>query len=246
LSDLLVLCYHALSPTWTADLSVTPLAFERQIKGFQHSGWAFARFTDALREPAGKKTVVVTFDDAFLSVKTHALPVLAAVGAPATVFVPTEYVSAEAPLAWAGLDHWQQGPAAPELTAMTWSDLGELAEAGWEIGSHTLRHPHLTSVDDDVLAEELGRSREDCARHIGHDVTSIAYPYGDVDERVVEGTRRAGYEAAAALEWPSPKSGLLRYPRTGIYHGDSWARFRLKIGGWSRSRYGARLLDLRQ
>lgn len=246
LSDLLVLSYHAVSPTWAADLSVTPEAFERQIRSLAHGGWRFTGFTEALRIPPEHKTVAVTFDDAFLSVKTHAMPVLRALGAPATVFVPTDYITRGAPLAWEGLDHWQDSPDAPELTAMSWDDLGELAEAGWEIGSHTRTHPHLTAMDDETLITELAQSREECAQRLGRLITSVAYPYGDVDDRVVAGARQTGYAAAAALEWPSSKSSSLRHPRVGIYHGDSWPRFRLKVGGLVRSRYGARLLGRRE
>ncbi|MGB9185686.1 MAG: polysaccharide deacetylase family protein [Solirubrobacteraceae bacterium] len=245
MSNRLVLCYHALSATWSADLSVTPQAFERQLTSLATAGWTFTGFSEALRRPPEQRTVAVTFDDAFLSVKTYAAPVLKALGVPATVFVPTDYVSRGAPLAWEGLDHWHSTPDAHELTPMSWDDLGELAEAGWEIGSHTRTHAHLTTLDEETLTTELGQSREECAARTGRLTTSVAYPYGDVDERVVASARRTGYEAAAALEWPSSKSSSLRYPRVGIYHVDSWPRFRLKTGRLSRTRYGSMLLARR-
>jgi peptidoglycan/xylan/chitin deacetylase (PgdA/CDA1 family) len=238
----LILCYHAISPTWSADLSVTPQAFEHQIGSLAQAGWRFTGFTETLRRPPERKSVAVTFDDAFLSVKTHAMPVLSALGVPATVFVPTDYISRGAPLAWEGLGHWQHGPDAHELTPMSWDDLGELAEAGWEIGSHTRTHPRLTALDDETLVTELDQSREECAQRLGRLITSVAYPYGDVDDRVVAVARRTGYAVAAALEWPSSKSSSLRYPRVGIYRGDSSPRFRLKVSSLLRSRYGSRLL----
>lgn len=245
MNELLVLCYHAISPTWSAELAVTPDAFKRQVTRFADDGWAFAGFSDAVRRRPAAKTVVITFDDAFLSVKTHAQPVLATIGAPATVFVPTDYINRGAPLAWAGLDHWQGSPDAAELTPMSWDDLGELTEAGWELGSHTHTHARLPDLDDQALAMELCESREQFVPRTGVAATSIAYPYGAVDGRVVAGAREAGYEAAAALEWPSSKSEALRYPRTGIYHADSWPRFRLKVGSWTRTSYGSKLLALR-
>jgi peptidoglycan/xylan/chitin deacetylase (PgdA/CDA1 family) len=244
-SELLVLCYHAISPTWSASLSVTPDAFERQISNLVRRGWTAATFTEVVRRTPEGKTVVLTFDDAFASVKTYALPVLRQLGVKATVFAPTDYISRQAPLAWPGLEHWERSPDANELTAMTWDDLGELAELGWEIGSHSRTHPFLTSLDDDALAMELRESREECATRIGRPVTAIAYPYGDVDDRVQERTRHAGYEAAAALAWPSPKPNRYRYPRIGVYHKDSWLRFRFKVSSWSRSTYGSRLIARR-
>lgn len=246
MSEVLVLCYHAVSPTWTAGLSVTPEAFERQVSSLVRKGWAPATFAEVAREHPAGRTLVVTFDDAFASVKTHALPVLRRLGVRATLFAPTDYVSRQAPLAWSGLDHWERTPDAAELTPMSWDDLRELADLGWEIGSHSCTHPMLTRLDDATLSTELTRSREECAQRLGRPVTTIAYPYGNCDERVCEFTRQAGYEAAAALSWPSAEVDPFRHPRIGIYHKDSWPRFRFKVGRWSRSAYGARLVARRQ
>jgi peptidoglycan/xylan/chitin deacetylase (PgdA/CDA1 family) len=245
MSELMVLCYHAISPTWSASLSVTPDAFERQISSLIRNGWTSATFTEVTREMPAGKTVVFTFDDAFASVKTYALPVLEKLGLKATVFAPTDYISRQAPLAWSGLRHWQDSSDAGELTAMTWDDLGELAELGWEIGSHSKTHPMLTSLDDDALASELRESREECATRIGRPVTALAYPYGDVDDRVQTCTQDAGYETAAALAWPSAVSNRYSYPRIGVYHKDSWPRFRFKVARWAHTADGAGLLALR-
>jgi len=54
-SELLVLCYHAISPTWSAGLSVTPEAFERQISSFARTGWGSANFSDAVRGRARRQ-----------------------------------------------------------------------------------------------------------------------------------------------------------------------------------------------
>jgi peptidoglycan/xylan/chitin deacetylase (PgdA/CDA1 family) len=244
-SKLLVLCYHAISPQWSADLSVTPESFERQVSTLVRRGWAPATFTEVVRQAPATKTLVITFDDAFASVKTYAEPVLNRLGVRGTVFAPTDYVTRRAHLAWAGLDRWENGPHGDELTPMSWDDLGELAERGWEIGSHSQTHPRLTSLDDDELARELCGSREECATRIGRPVTSIAYPYGDVDDRVVAFTQEAGYEGAAALAWPSGPLNRFRYPRIGIYQHDSSPRFRLKIGRWARFPLGAWLIARR-
>jgi peptidoglycan/xylan/chitin deacetylase (PgdA/CDA1 family) len=244
-SELLVLCYHAISPSWEASLSVTPDAFERQISTLVRQGWTSTTFTEVTRHTPGAKTLVITFDDAFASVKNYALPVLMDLGVKGTVFVPTDYISRQARLAWPGLAHWEQSADADELIAMTWDDLGELAELGWEIGSHSRTHPLLTTLDDDALTVELRDSRAECAERMGRPVTSIAYPYGNVDHRVQAHTRQAGYEAAAGLAWPSSQLDRYRYPRIGVYHKDSWPRFRFKVGRWPRSTYGSRLLALR-
>jgi peptidoglycan/xylan/chitin deacetylase (PgdA/CDA1 family) len=150
-SDVVVLCYHAVSPRWPADLSVTPEAFERQLRVLLARGYRGATFVDAVASPA-RKTIVVTFDDAYLSVLELGKPILDRLGLPASVFVPTDYPGRDGPMTWPGIDQWLGGPHEAELRPMSWEQLGGLADAGWEIGSHTCSHPHLTQLDDAALA----------------------------------------------------------------------------------------------
>jgi peptidoglycan/xylan/chitin deacetylase (PgdA/CDA1 family) len=229
MADALVLCYHAVSPTWGVDISVTPAAFQRQIGYMVRSGWRFVTFSEAVLTPSAPRTLAITFDDAFASVKTYAAPALARHGVPATVFVPTTYVTQAAPMAWDGLEHWERTVHAPELTPMSWDDLGELARAGWEIGSHTCTHPHLTELDDESVRSELERSRADCQERLEQRCESVAYPYGHVDHRVAAHASAAGYRTGAAMSPRLESWGSLRVPRTGAFHGDGDLRFRVKV-----------------
>lgn len=241
MGDVLVLCYHAVSPSWEADLSVTPDALEQQLMHFIRSGWTIAGFTEAVRSPPGRRTLALTFDDAFASVKRYAAPLLTQFGARATLFVPTAYVSSGGPLAWPGVEHWQRTDHAGELAAMTWDDVAELAEAGWEIGSHTRTHPYLTRLSDPELADELGRSRAECSERVGRPCTSIAYPYGDVDQRVADHAAAAGYSVGASLSSRLANLGPYRWPRTGVWHGESWWKLRVKMTQGVRAARASRL-----
>jgi len=234
-SDLLVLCYHAVSPDWPAVLSVTPQHLEAQVRLLARRGYMGATFSTALTEPppAGR-VVVFTFDDAYRSILTRAVPILAAHGFPATVFVPTDWVGRGAPMTWPGIDQWLGGPHEAELLPLDWQELAGLADAGWEVGSHSCCHPRLTGLDDDALRRELVASRAAVEDHLGRPCTSIAYPYGDVDERVADAARAAGYTAAAALSRRLEPLGALRWPRVGIYHADAPGRFRLKVSPLGR------------
>lgn len=230
MTDAIVLCYHAVSERWDADLSVTPSQFEAQISCLLGRGYRGATFSEAVTKRAGEPTVAVTFDDGFRSVVEHAFPILAHYGIPATMFVVTDFVGADAPLAWSGIDHWIESPSASELKSVSWDDLSQLAAAGWEIGSHTCTHPHLTHCEDDELVRELRDSKRRCERDLGIVCRSLAYPYGDVDGRVRQAAGQAGYTSAAAL--PSGRWGeetLLAWPRVGVWHGESLRRFRLKV-----------------
>lgn len=223
----LVLCYHAVSPDWPADLAVTPERFREQLEYLLRKGYRAATFGQMIRGEAPAKAMVVTFDDALGSVRDRALPVLRELGIPATVFVPTAYVDRPPPMAWPGTAQWVGGAHEAELTCMSWDDLRGLAAEGWEVASHSCTHPRLTEIDDEELRYELAVSREDCAREIGAPCESLAYPYGAHDERVRTATQEAGYMAAAALELGSRDA--LRWPRVGVYSKDDLRRFRLKV-----------------
>jgi peptidoglycan/xylan/chitin deacetylase (PgdA/CDA1 family) len=228
-SDLLVLCYHAISPDWPADLSTTPERFESQLKRLKARGYRGVTFSEAVAHGGrGGKAVAVTFDDAYRSVLELARPILDRLGMPGTVFAPTAWIGRDEPMSWPGIDQWLGGPHEQELLPMDWDQLRELRAGGWEIGSHTVSHPHLTQIGDRELEVELRDSRRDCEDGLGAPCPAIAYPYGDVDERVVEATRAAGYSAAGALppRWHAERP--LEWPRVGVYYGDDERRFALK------------------
>jgi peptidoglycan/xylan/chitin deacetylase (PgdA/CDA1 family) len=242
MGDVLILCYHAVSERWPAPLSVTPRAFEGQLRRLSRMGFRGVTFSNAVNEPSTGRTVAITFDDAYLSVLEVGKPLLDELGLPATVFVPTDYPDVpERPMAWDGIDQWLSGPHEHELSPLSWSQLGALADAGWEIGSHTSSHPRLTTLPDDALGRELSESRAKLEERLGRPCTTLAYPYGDHDQRVVRATADAGYVAAGTLPGRLPRQRLLAWPRIGIYHGDDERRFRMKTSRAMRWLRGTRL-----
>jgi len=181
----------------------------------------------------GRRTLVVSFDDAYRSVPELALPVLAELGVPATVFVPTGEMSEGSLRVWPGVEEWLGGESEQELTGASWAELEPLSAAGWELGSHTRTHPHLTALDDESLRRELQGSREDCVAATGLPCPALAYPFGEADARVAAAAKAAGYELATTLadRIPAPVNGSpdpLLWPRLGVHQQDSAARLRLK------------------
>jgi peptidoglycan/xylan/chitin deacetylase (PgdA/CDA1 family) len=243
MSDLLVLCYHAVSERWPADLSVTPAALEAQLGLLAERGYKGVTFTEAVTGGRPEKAVAVTFDDAYRSVLTHGAPVLARLGWPATVYVPTDYAGTEQPMSWPGIDQWLGGPFEQELIPLSWEELRGLAAAGWEIGSHTCSHPRLTRLEDDTLADELRRSKRVSEERLALPCASIAYPYGDHDARVAAATREAGYLAAGTLPSRMDARDPFRWPRVGIYHGDDLRRFRAKVSPLVRGLRASRVWE---
>ena len=175
--------------------------------------------------------MAITFDDAYLSVLTLGKPLLDAVGFPATVYAPTAYLDTpERPLSWAGIEQWHGGEHERELLPMSWDQLGGLADAGWEIGSHT-RTPSAPDPDRRrPAAAASSRSRKATVEErLGRPCPTLAYPYGDHDERVVAAAGAAGYAAAGTLPARLHSERALAWPRVGIYHTDDERRFRMKV-----------------
>lgn len=226
--DVLVLCYHAVSTNWSAPLSITPEQLDSQLGFLASKGFRAVTLSDAIRHRGEGKRVAITFDDGYRSVYRLAKPILDAHGMLATVFVPTDFVGIEQPMSWPGIDRWLNGPHAAELTPMSWEEARDLTSAGWEIGSHTCSHPRLTEIGDEQLRGELEESRAECERRLDHPCESLAFPYGDVDQRVMEGAMSAGYSVAVCVAPRIGQPSPYCWPRVGVYHVDSDRSFRLK------------------
>lgn len=235
MTDLIVLCYHAVSEQWPSELAVMPERLERQLTRLVARGYAGATFTTAVTTPLVQPTVVVTFDDAYRSVSELAAPILERLGLPGTVFVPTAFIGSEEPMSWEGIEEWRSTPWADELLPMSVAELHRLSHAGWEVGSHTHTHPRLTALGDTALRHELNRSRQLCEQLLGHRCDSLAYPFGAYDGRVAAAAGAAGYTAAGTLpRWLDRDPHPLTWPRLYIARRDDDRRFAAKISSVAR------------
>src|SRR3954470_6372922 len=106
MADLLILCYHAVSPTWTAALSAFPDQLERHLDTLLDRGYAPLTMTEAIERPRPQRTLVVTFDDGYESVHRLAWPILRERGIPGTLFVPTALTGQDRILRWPGIEEW--------------------------------------------------------------------------------------------------------------------------------------------
>jgi peptidoglycan/xylan/chitin deacetylase (PgdA/CDA1 family) len=73
------------------------------------------------------------------------------------------------------------------------TDVRTLAEAGFEIGFHTVDHEPLALVDEATLHEQLRKGRGELEDLCGAPLRSIAYPHGSADDRVAAAARVAGF-----------------------------------------------------
>ncbi len=76
------------------------------------------------------------------------------------------------------------------------SRVRRLISAGWELASHTLTHPDLTTLSARALAREVSSSRIELRSRFGVPVDFFCYPAGRYDSSVIRAVRRAGYLGA--------------------------------------------------
>ncbi|MFC7273509.1 glycosyltransferase [Paractinoplanes rhizophilus] len=193
-----ILAYHAIEEIddpRVGRYSVAPARFAAQISALVQAGYTFIDGDDLLEHLAGRplkpRSVLLTFDDAYESMLTHAAPVLERHGIPAVVCVVSDEIG--------GYNAWDVAHGAGKLPLLTAEQLGEIHGRGWELASHSRRHAHLTTLGDAVLRADLAGSRT-AVTALGHgEARFLAYPYGEHDRRVRDRARRAGYAAAFAL-----------------------------------------------
>lgn len=79
---------------------------------------------------------------------------------------------------------------------MSWDDLASLSPDVITIGSHTMNHHNLSTVDEATLDYELIESRRELEQRLGRPVEHFCYPNNDRSPRVIE-RARALYRSAA-------------------------------------------------
>lgn len=128
-------------------------------------------------------------------------------------------------------------PADSDRELMSWEELAELRDEGFEVESHGATHAILTGLDpaaaDVELRTSLDRLRE---RGFGHNAL-FAYPSGRHDARLHRLVAEAGYRAALVLDGrlASIASPPMAIPRLGVHEGIGRSRweFLCKIPGWA-------------
>ena len=122
----------------------------------------------------------------------------------------------------------------PGSKMMNWSDLQQMKTAGYTISSHSVSHPMLASIEDDKeLFFELKESGERIRSILGEFPSTISYPIGSYDARVMNYSRQAGYKIGLAVEqkfYDTSRDDLFAIPRVELYNEPMW-KTKMRING---------------
>jgi glycosyltransferase involved in cell wall biosynthesis/peptidoglycan/xylan/chitin deacetylase (PgdA/CDA1 family) len=89
---------------------------------------------------------------------------------------------------------------APEISLLTWEMVQEMKKTGlFTFGSHTLTHPPLDLLPENVLEKEITESKQKLEEKLHQKVDLFSYPWGRYNDLVVEKVKQAGYRCAFAL-----------------------------------------------
>jgi len=137
--------------------------------------------------PSWGGMVSFTFDDGDRNIYKNALPIFKKYGKVGSIFPVVADIEEN--------EDW----------SVTWPQLVEFKEAGWEIGSHTMTHRDLTALTDADVDYELKNSKIILANH-GIEVKTLAFPYGNYNARVLDYTTR--YYENSRKAWGEPLNGI--------------------------------------
>ena len=222
-----ILMYHqvgqpAAKGTPFRGLTVHPDSFRRQMVWLRRLGYRGLSMRDLMPYLRGErqgKVVGITFDDGYQNVFEHALPILRDCGFTATNYFVVRHLGDSN--AW---DHAAGVPASPLMakdTVRRWHD------AGMEVGSHTMDHPHLPELSPEIAALQIRQSRDELQAMIDRPVTAFCYPYGDESPAIRQMVREAGYTNATttARGLARPDDDLFGLPRVTVARATHLLRF---------------------
>ncbi|MFD3447621.1 polysaccharide deacetylase family protein [Microbacteriaceae bacterium 4G12] len=172
-----ILMYHAVdhfNGQGLKDLFVSPDNFEAQMKYLKDNGYTlltFERWGDIYKV---NKPIFVTFDDGMKN-NMNAFRILQKLKDDRFHPTATEYMIANC---IDGGDSW-----------LSTNDLKEMVNSGiFSVQSHTVSHADLPKITN--YEAELKGSKEKIESVTGQKVIAIAYPFGHVNDKVVEETKK--------------------------------------------------------
>ncbi len=191
--------------------------FEWQMRSLKSAGYTPITFAELGAAMAGEaalpaKPIILTFDDGYKNVFRLAHPILSRLRMPYTVFVVTGKIGT--------VNDWVVPEGYETSMLMDWDEILQLKASGLaDIQPHTVTHPRLSSLGDDDLRRELSQSKDDAEEKLQTATTTVCYPYGDHDDRVINMAADIGYKYGVTTNFGRVRPGdhPLALPRVSVH-----------------------------
>jgi peptidoglycan/xylan/chitin deacetylase (PgdA/CDA1 family) len=173
------------TPNITSNVTDTPLPNSTETPSITTTNTPIPTVTGTTISYAGKRpTVIITFDDGWLSLYDKAFPIMRANNQSGVAFVNVEPI----------LGGW------PNFISK--ADINIMYTSGWDISSHTFSHVDLTLQNDTSLKHELNDTKIWLDQN-GYTKSSmfLSYPYGGYNNAtVLAAVKNAGFLAARTVD----------------------------------------------
>ena len=221
-----IINYHKISRSY--DIGITtrhPDRFENDLKILKKLQFNTITFKDLINSQAEfLNPIIITFDDAYKTIKKYALPLMISYGFKGIVYPVTNFIGR--------YNDWDVQIGKLKFKHLNWHELKEIQNLGFEIGSHTKSHELLTRMNYQQQLKELIDSKELLENALGVEVFSVSYPFGRFNQKTIHCTVEAGYKfGLASLYFRNIEQKKWKYAlkRFNIYRFDSSEQFKQKI-----------------
>ncbi len=211
----LILAYHGVADVPLSQdplrLFVRPHDLKAQIRVLRAWGYrltTFGELAELTRTGTARGCAALTFDDGLADNLETLAPLLKELDAPATVFLISGLLG--------GLH-----PSAPGARLLTRDEVATLAQAGIEIGAHTVSHARLDTLAWEEVLGELAGCKAQLEEMVGAQVVSAAYPFGAAGPETAAACRAAGFRAACCTNGEGSWSDPFLLPRQAMGNRDT-------------------------
>lgn len=195
---LLIFSWHRIGypPAGTRDpfLYDMPERFDAQLAELAQCGCQAVTLSPVTRQGTDlRRKVALTFDDGFLSVLNHGLPVLVRRKLTAMQFLVADLLGKT--------NEWDVRKGDTPERLMDVSQVREWLAAGMEIGSHSMTHRNLRRLPIAEAREEIAASKKKLEDLFAVEVRHFSYPYGSWNEQLRDLTGEAGFQTASTMDF---------------------------------------------
>lgn len=187
-----IMMYHIIAPLDPRTLVplqyVDPELLDQQMALLKKFGFQAVQMSALAKGPVPKKSVVLTFDDAYVNFHEAALPILEKYGFTATVFVVGNQIG--------GTNAWDVALGDVAQPLMNLEQIQDCVARGIEIGGHTMDHLNLSEQSEASVWSQVSENKNQLEDLLGIPIESFCYPYGGYNQMVRDQTERAGYKVA--------------------------------------------------
>lgn len=237
---LTIITYHSISDRSDPN-SISPKDFLQQAE-FISKNYNISRLKQtkdilSVNNNNDNRTVIFTFDDAYLDFYETAYPILEKLSIPSTVFIPSWYIGKYNE--WdLHLDKYIKRPI------MTSKQLIDLKKQGMvDFGSHTAHHISMTKSSISEMEKEVKESRKELENIFGSPITMFSYPFGHFSKITRRVLLESRYDIAVTSRWGTlnTSDNLLNLKRIFLSRSDTHDDIRAKIDGLREIDYVIRI-----